>query len=112
MASRVVVHRDRLRDLKFKIDQKVAVKAAKIEIKAKAYVPELTGGLQSSGRHMRIGFARFRIEFNKEYAAYQHRGMRADGSHVVKNYSSPGTGKLFLSRAAGEVGREEMGSVT
>lgn len=34
--------------------------------------------------------------FDKRYAAYQHEGVRADGSHVVKNYTTPGSGKKFL----------------
>lgn len=37
-----------------------------------------------------------RIEWRKSYASYQERGRRADGSHVVKNYTTPGTGKLFI----------------
>ena len=36
------------------------------------------------------------------YAAYQERGMRADGSHVVKNYTTPGTGKDFAKNAVKE----------
>ena len=31
------------------------------------------------------------------YAPYQHEGQRADGSHVVQRYHTPGTGKHFLS---------------
>lgn len=33
------------------------------------------------------------------YAAYQERGMRADGTHVVKNYTTSGTGKDFAKNA-------------
>ena len=33
------------------------------------------------------------------YAAYQERGMRADGTHVIKNYTTPGTGKDFAKNA-------------
>ena len=36
------------------------------------------------------------------YAAYQERGMRADGTHVVKNYTTPGTGKDFAKNAVNE----------
>ncbi len=36
------------------------------------------------------------------YAAYQERGMRADGTHVVKNYTTPGTGKDFAKNAVKE----------
>lgn len=33
------------------------------------------------------------------YASYQERGSRADGSHVVRNYTTPGTGKDFAKNA-------------
>lgn len=33
------------------------------------------------------------------YASYQERGSRYDGSHVVKNYTTPGTGKDFAKNA-------------
>ena len=33
------------------------------------------------------------------YASYQERGSRADGTHVVKNYTTPGTGKDFAKNA-------------
>lgn len=36
------------------------------------------------------------IGFNTPYAAYQHEGVRADGSHPVVNYSEPGSGPKFL----------------
>ena len=36
------------------------------------------------------------------YASYQERGSRADGSHVVKNYTTPGTGKDFAKNAVKE----------
>lgn len=33
------------------------------------------------------------------YAAYQERGMRADGSHKVRHYTTPGTGAHYLEEA-------------
>jgi hypothetical protein len=36
------------------------------------------------------------VVLNARYAEYQHRGMRLDGTHVVKNYTTPGSGKNFL----------------
>ena len=36
------------------------------------------------------------------YASYQERGMRADGTHVIKNYTTPGTGKDFAKNAVKE----------
>lgn len=39
------------------------------------------------------------IIWKSPYASYQERGMRADGSHVVKHYTTPGTGKDFAKNA-------------
>jgi hypothetical protein len=64
--------------------------AADIERLAKQVVPHDQGPLHSSGRHERLARLKYRVIFNKEYAAYQERGMRKDGTHVVKNYSKPG----------------------
>lgn len=36
------------------------------------------------------------VTYNTPYAAYQHEGVRADGSHVVRNYTTPGSGKKYL----------------
>ena len=32
------------------------------------------------------------IVYNQPYASYQYRGMRQDGTHVVQNYTTAGTG--------------------
>lgn len=39
------------------------------------------------------------VEWRKVYASYQERGMRADGSRKVKNYTTPGTGPHFAEKA-------------
>ena len=39
------------------------------------------------------------ITWEMPYASYQERGMRADGSHVIKNYTTPGTGPHFAYNA-------------
>ena len=39
------------------------------------------------------------IIWRQPYASYQERGMRSDGTHVVKNYTTPGTGKDFAKNA-------------
>lgn len=43
------------------------------------------------------------ITWTVPYAAYQERGMRKDGSHVVKHYSKPNTNKHFAKRAVQKV---------
>lgn len=35
------------------------------------------------------------IVYEMPYARYQYYGMREDGSHVVKNYTTPGTGPYW-----------------
>lgn len=42
------------------------------------------------------------ITWKVPYASYQERGMRYDGSHVVKNYTTPGTNKEFAKKAVEE----------
>ena len=39
------------------------------------------------------------ITWTVPYASYQERGKRFDGSHVVRNYTTPGTGKEFAKNA-------------
>lgn len=43
------------------------------------------------------------IVWQQPYAAYQERGSRADGSHVVRNYTTPGTGPHYAANAVEEV---------
>lgn len=42
------------------------------------------------------------IIWRQPYASYQERGSRADGSHVVRNYTTPGTGKDFAKDSVKE----------
>ena len=39
------------------------------------------------------------IEWDTVYAAYQWYGVWPDGSHVVKEYTTPGTGKMWVEQA-------------
>lgn len=43
------------------------------------------------------------ITWMMPYAAYQERGMRADGTHVIKNYTTPGTGPHFAQQSVSEI---------
>ena len=38
------------------------------------------------------------ITYESPYAKYQYHGKRADGTHVVKNYTTPGTGTYWDKR--------------
>lgn len=42
------------------------------------------------------------IDWRKVYAQYQERGKREDGTHVIKNYTTPGTGPHFAENAINE----------
>lgn len=75
--------------------------AADIEanLKIKAGMPVKTGAMKSETRHFRNPNGGFRVEIDKAYAAYQERGMRADGTHRVRHYSTSGTKAGFFRRA-------------
>ena len=73
--------------------------AKDIMITAQMRVPYKSGKLHKSAVVRKKSNLSFRVLFDKEYAAYQERGMRRDGSHVVKRYTSAGTGKDYLKNA-------------
>lgn len=64
-------------------------------------VPQKDGTLRASGEQKQMGRLHHRVQYGEkgaqEYAAYQHRGRRLDGSHVVKRYTTAGTQKNYLS---------------
>lgn len=70
-----------------------------IALKMTAGMPVKTGAMKSGTRHFRGPKGGFRVEIDKAYAAFQERGMRRDGSHVVRHYTTAGTGKGFFKRA-------------
>lgn len=43
------------------------------------------------------------MRWNVPYAQYQERGMRADKTHVVKRYSTPGTHAHFVEESINKV---------
>ena len=43
------------------------------------------------------------IVWREPYAQYQERGERADGTRVIKHYTTPGTGKDFAKNAVKKV---------
>lgn len=73
--------------------------AMDIEIFAKDRVPVDQGQLRASIRHFRGSKGLFRVEANKEYASYQEAGQRKDGTHIVKNYTTAGTGPHWFQDA-------------
>lgn len=72
-------------------------------LKTSAGMPVKTGAMKSDTRHFKTAGGGYRVEVDKAYASYQERGRRADGSHVVRNYTTPGTSSGFFMRAIGMV---------
>ena len=66
-------------------------------------VPKKEGTLQHSGEQLHMALLHHRVQYGdngaEEYAAYQHRGERKDGSRKVKKYTTAGTQKNYLGSA-------------
>lgn len=65
--------------------------------------PRRDGDLRASVNRVMETPKRGYIEWNKPYASYQDRGMRADGTRVVKNYTTAGTHARFASESVAKV---------
>ena len=57
------------------------------------YVPKDEGNLR-----IVVDIQPTSITYESDYAKYQYKGMRDDGSRVVKNYTTPGTGTYWDKR--------------
>lgn len=57
------------------------------------------GNLRESGKVVAGESGRVFIVWDTVYALYQWFGVRADGTHRVKHYTTPGTGKLWVDTA-------------
>lgn len=57
------------------------------------YVPKDEGNLR-----INVDIQPTSITYESPYALYQYKGMREDGSRVVKNYTTPGTGSYWAER--------------
>lgn len=57
------------------------------------YVPNDEGNLR-----LNVSLTNNTITYESPYAHYQYIGMREDGTHVVKNYTTPGTGPYWDKR--------------
>lgn len=62
------------------------------------------GGLRESGKVVKGESGEYYVVYDTVYALYQWFGMRADGSHVVRNYTTPGTGKQWCETAKAAYG--------
>ena len=57
------------------------------------YIPKDEGNLRTI-----VDVESNSITYEQPYAHYQYYGMRDDGTHVVKNYTTPGTGTYWDKR--------------
>lgn len=57
------------------------------------YVPRRDGNLKN-----RVWLTNHSITYQSPYARYQYYGVRADGTHKVKHYTTPGTGPYWDQR--------------
>jgi hypothetical protein len=57
------------------------------------YVPKDEGNLRTI-----VDIQPDSITYESPYARYQYYGMREDGTHVVMNYTTPGTGPYWDKR--------------
>lgn len=57
------------------------------------YVPKDEGNLRTI-----VDIQSNTITYESPYARYQYYGMRDDGTHIVKNYTTPGTGPYWDKR--------------
>ena len=62
------------------------------------------GGLRESGQIVKGENGTLYLVWDSVYALYQWYGIRADGSHPVRNYTTAGTGKQWVETAKGQYG--------
>lgn len=60
------------------------------------------GGLRESGHVVKGESGEMYLVWDTVYALYQWYGIRADGTHKVKNYTTSGTGKQWVEKAKGQ----------
>lgn len=65
-----------------------------------------TNFLRNNVRTQVLGL-RAKIMWLAAYAQYQERGRRKDGTHVVKHYTTGGTGKAFAEDAVKKVNKDK-----
>jgi len=74
------------------------------------FVPHSAGSSQSAGNLRESGkvvqgetSGRFYLVWDTVYALYQWFGVRADGSHRVQHYTTPGTGTQWVEKAKAQL---------
>lgn len=62
------------------------------------------GNLRESGKLVKGENGSMYLVWDAVYALYQWYGVRADGSHKVSRYTTPGTGKQWVEAARAQYG--------
>lgn len=63
------------------------------------------GNLRESGKVVRGENGVMYLVYDAVYALYQWYGVRADGTHKVSRYTTPGTGKQWVEAARAKYGK-------
>lgn len=84
------------------MDDAIREAAKDVLIKAKNRAPFRKGGLRANADFKKVKPLRQVVNFWMEYAGYQEFGQRKDGSHVVRRYTTLGTGKNYLKKSGDE----------
>jgi hypothetical protein len=71
-------------------------------IKSTSGTPVDKGQMKASA-HQERWINGYRVVVNKEYAEYQERGSREDGTHQITNYTTAGTSAGWFQRAVDSV---------
>ena len=65
--------------------------------------PKLSGAMRATGKKRNDGIGKRTLVWSGlPYILYQWFGVRADGTHRVRHYTTPGTGTQWAERAAEE----------
>lgn len=80
-------------------DKAAAALAEQMMTDSRDKIPKQEGTLRDIGRIEKKAEGARDLVWSNVYAGYQWYGMRADGTHVVENYTTPGTGKAWVDTA-------------
>lgn len=86
-------------DIKNALGLTIRLALEDIHRRSNPVTPLRDNGLRTSVLKTMPSLDRGVIEWRVPYASYQERGMRADGTHVVTHYTTPGTGSGFAENS-------------
>lgn len=83
-------------------DKAAAALAEQMMTDSRDKIPKQEGTLRDIGRIEKTAEGARDLVWSNVYAGYQWYGMRADGTHVVRHYTTAGTGKMWVEQARTE----------